>query len=138
MKIDIDAVINNHIFVNASSLVYELADKAEQFPDYIDALYSAYQGMPDCEQACRDAGYKRLPAAYSTWQELADELQLDLTNYMPDVFEHWLVSTWLAGRLLEIGERVIYFAGLNIWCRTVTGLALEDDESLRLVVTRFM
>ena len=45
-----------------------------------------------------------------------------------EALEHWLVSEWLAKRLLEEGEMVIEFLGLTIWGRTTSGQAIYIDS----------
>lgn len=41
--------------------------------------------------------------------------------YQRDVFEHWIVSDWLAEKLAAEGEKVdTDFAGLTVWARTTT------------------
>lgn len=44
------------------------------------------------------------------------------------MFEHWIVSDWLADKLAAQGEKVDKdFAGLTIWARTTTGQAVYCD-----------
>ena len=50
------------------------------------------------------------------------------TAYPQEALEHWLVSEWLAKRLLEEGEMVIEFYGLTIWGRTTSGQAIYIDS----------
>jgi hypothetical protein len=46
-----------------------------------------------------------------------------------DALEHWIVSHWLAAKLIENAEIVdIDFAGLAVWGRITTGQAIECDE----------
>jgi len=43
--------------------------------------------------------------------------------------EHWIVSDWLAEKLIEKGEIIdTDFAGLAVWARTTTGQVIESDE----------
>lgn len=57
-----------------------------------------------------------------------------LDPYEWEVFEHWAVSTWLAEKLQEAGERVdTDFAGLNVWARTTTGQAISMDGVIRKI-----
>lgn len=52
----------------------------------------------------------------------------DVDPYQREVFEHWIVSEWLADRLAEKGEKVDKdFSGLVIWARTTTGQAISSD-----------
>ena len=64
--------------------------------------------------ACRD------------WQSLCQEFDID--PYQREIFEHWIVSDWLADKLLEEGEKVDKdFAGLCVWARTTTGQMISAD-----------
>ena len=52
----------------------------------------------------------------------------DLEDYRQEIYEHWIVTDWLANRLEEKGETVIHdFMGLTIYCRPCTGQALHCD-----------
>jgi hypothetical protein len=51
-----------------------------------------------------------------------------LGDYRQEIFEHWIVSSWLANKLEEQGETVVRdFYGLDIWCRPTTGQAIWCD-----------
>jgi hypothetical protein len=51
-----------------------------------------------------------------------------LGDYRQEIFEHWIVSSWLANKLEEQGETVVRdFYGLDIWCRATTGQAIYID-----------
>ena len=52
----------------------------------------------------------------------------DIEPYDREVFEHWIVSDWLADKLEAKGEKVDRdFAGLTVWARTTTGQAISGD-----------
>lgn len=45
-----------------------------------------------------------------------------------EALEHWLVSNWLADRLMDKGEMVVKdFYGLTIWGRSTSGQAIFLD-----------
>lgn len=48
-----------------------------------------------------------------------------------EIFEHWIVSKWLAGKLQERGERIGEVGGLTVWGRPTTGQAISMDEVIR-------
>lgn len=55
--------------------------------------------------------------------------EFDIEPYQREVFEHWIVSDWLADRLAEKGEKVDKdFAGLTVWARTCTGQGIASDS----------
>ena len=51
-----------------------------------------------------------------------------LSDFRSEVFEHWIVTNWLADKLEAKGETVVRdFYGLTIYCRPCTGQALHCD-----------
>lgn len=77
---------------------------------------------PDAEAATTDN-----PWIAEDWQQLC--VDLDIDPYEREVFEHWIVSDWLADKLAERGEKVDKdFAGLTVWARTTTGQAIHADH----------
>jgi hypothetical protein len=52
-----------------------------------------------------------------------------------EVYEHWIVSRWMADKLEAHGEKVDRdFAGLIVWARTTTGQAILLDGVIRDIV----
>ena len=52
----------------------------------------------------------------------------DLEDYRSEIFEHYIVTSWLANKLESLGETVVRdFMGLTIYCRPCTGQALHCD-----------
>jgi hypothetical protein len=46
-----------------------------------------------------------------------------------EVFEHWIVSSWLANRLEDAGHPIVRdFMGLTIWGRPTTGQSIAMDS----------
>ena len=63
------------------------------------------------------------------WQELCDEQNIDAYEYAPEIYEHWIVTDWLANKLENRGHKVLRdFFGLTIWCRATTGQAISLDS----------
>ncbi len=60
-------------------------------------------------------------------RELCDDKSLDVDDYRREVFEHWIVSDWLAGKLSELGEATGEVFGLTVWGRTTTGQSIGSD-----------
>lgn len=148
VKIDYNSAANQEIkqkFVNreviycVSTLVSELAKKAEEFLEYTDDLYGVFEGIPDYEEAAKQADWiKGKDLFYNntmqdtseaeTWQELCEEQGIEVDDYIPEIYEHWIVSDWLANKLEAHGEKVLWdFFGMTIWCRTTTGQAILLD-----------
>jgi len=134
-------LVEGEVIYCISQLVYELAQKAEHFRDWEDDLYGAFEGNPNYEEAAFQAGWNRQNDGVfingdqkndtaEDWQELCEDEGIDANDYRPDVYEHWLVSNWLAGKLENHGEKVIRdFFGFNaVWCRTTTGQMISMDS----------
>jgi hypothetical protein len=69
---------------------------------------------------------------YETWcqavEAACEHHDIDMDEYR-EVFEYWLVSKFLAGKLEEHGEPVLFdFLGLTIWGRCTTGQAICMDH----------
>ena len=64
-----------------------------------------------------------------------DDLSWSLDDYRSDVFEHWIVSSWLAKKLQKHGETVVEdVLGIDyIWCRTTTGQAIHCDYVIQKI-----
>lgn len=61
------------------------------------------------------------------WQEACETDNLE--PYDREVFEYWVVSDWLADKLIAHGEKVDKdFAGLCVWARTTTGQGIATDS----------
>ena len=52
----------------------------------------------------------------------------DIEPYRREIYEHWIVSDWLAEKLEAKGERVGPLGDLTIWGRTTTGQAIMLDR----------
>ena len=61
-----------------------------------------------------------------------DTLSLDRADAEVDVYEHWLVTDWLAAKLQKKGETIEWdFYGLTVWARCCTGQAILLDRVIR-------
>lgn len=66
------------------------------------------------------------------WQLLQGPPVEDEEDEYEEVFEHWIVSDWLADKLIAKGETVVKdFHGLTIWGRCCTGQAILLDGVIR-------
>lgn len=95
--------------------------------------YELAAPVPDCEQAAREAGWMHVgrpkgwqpakpPKSYGgPYYKTAEALCHfeDIEPVEHEVYEHWIVSGWLADKLISNGEKVDKnFAGLCVWART--------------------
>ena len=57
-----------------------------------------------------------------------------LDDYRQEIFEHWIVSSWLADKLEAKSETIIRdFYGLTIWCRATTGQSIALDYVIQKI-----
>lgn len=138
-----------------SSLVNTLAQgyaggSSTMAADLVELSGQAFElcrGVPDYEEAAIQEGWTgphkdKFGATYfenkteseqnqtwcaKDWQDLCGDFNIE--PYESEVYEHWIVSSWLADKLEAAGERVDKdFAGLCVWGRTCTGQAILLDR----------
>ena len=86
-----------------------------------------YWSRPCDEGEANDEDEDGNPIKSADKAEWACDLD-DIEPYDREVFEHWIVSDWLAVKLEAKGEKVDRdFAGMTIWARTTTGQAIYCD-----------
>lgn len=139
-------LVHREVHYCVSSLVSTLAQACDFDDSKLDDLcYQAFMlttHVTEYEEAAQEAGWnysddhgaffhddgRSFIASHddADWQQLCDEY--DIEPYGREVYEHWIVSDWLADKLIEKGEKVDKdFAGLIIWARTTTGQAIYCD-----------
>jgi hypothetical protein len=104
---EVSMFVDREVIYCVSSLIYELAQMVEQAPiEYQDDLYGAFISEADYD---------------------------DEEDCYREVYEHWIVSSWLGDKLEERGEKVIrnLFGLQAVWCRTTTGQAIAMDEVIQ-------
>lgn len=138
--------VNREVIYCVSSLVYELTQKQEIHEDF----YHLWQGAPSYgEWTCPECGHSFDEEAadkytreghlnYIECPECEHEDCSPKDNFQPEeyseIFEHWIVSDWLADRLESHGETVERdFFGLTIWARSCTGQAIMLDWVIRQI-----
>lgn len=66
------------------------------------------------------------------WEAACQLSEVD--PYQREVYEHWIVTDWLADKLIEHGEKVDKdFAGMCIWARTTTGQRISADHVIKTI-----
>jgi hypothetical protein len=94
--------------------------------------------VADYEEAAREAGWRLIGRAGITrWRSKGGRLRDsaeqvcafdDIKPHYREVYEHWIVSDWLADKLIEKGEKVDKaFAKLIVWARTSSEPNIADD-----------
>lgn len=130
----VDRLVRNEVVYCVSGLVSEILSR-DQDGGLLDEFPGLFQGPPsignwECREClhtwegeseewkCAECGYDNEDDWYSSFEA---------TEYQ-EIFEHWIVSDYLADRLEEFGEAVERdFYGLTIWGRTTTGQMISMD-----------
>jgi hypothetical protein len=117
--------------------------------DVVDQAVELCYGLDDYEEAAIQEGWtvendmfvnhreettaeRASPLDACGWEDLCREY--DIEPYQREVFEHWIVSDWLADRLAEKGEKVDKdFAGMTVWARTTTGQGIASDSVIEAI-----
>ncbi|WP_051960431.1 hypothetical protein [Devosia riboflavina] len=129
-----------------SSLVHTLAGQftgdvtmGDDFASLTEQAFELSCPIDDWESAARWAGWKHSEGTI-TWinpndfherhngsaQELCEANNIE--PHQREVYEHWIVSDWLADMLEAHGEKIDKdFSGLTVWARTTTGQAVYAD-----------
>ncbi|RWX70437.1 hypothetical protein EN780_03315 [Mesorhizobium sp. M4B.F.Ca.ET.089.01.1.1] len=144
-----DQLVSAEVHYCVSSLVSTLAGSGFRpavRPDLADLCEQASElaaPIADFEEAALQEGWTETatPGAFThkdgsafsvgektgtKWQELCEAN--DIEPYDREVFEHWIVSDWLAEKLEAKGEKVDRdFGGMTVWARTTTGQGIASD-----------
>ncbi|MRN79441.1 hypothetical protein [Brucella sp. 10RB9210] len=158
MTITAQKLLSYEVHACVSSLVSTLAKHDGQSLDLpsndelahlTEQAYELAAPVEDYEEAAREAGWQ-FDDDNERWflgqsetldgsdieYERAEDLcaDNDIEPHYREVYEHWIVSDWLADRLIEKGEKVDKdFAGLIIWARTTTGQAIYCDHVIEQI-----
>jgi len=151
MTITAEQLVCREVFYCVSSLVHTLASDYGAMKDDTDCAVLSEQAfylstpIEDWDEAVNEAGWV-FDTENDIWhlkddgltftgsaQELAEAVNIE--PYQREVFEHWIVSDWLAEKLEAKGEKVDKdFAGMTIWARTTTGQGIASDWVIEQIV----
>lgn len=159
MTITPEDLVRREVHYCVSSLVSTLASGygaphvSRDLDDLAEQAMELCSPIPDYEEAAREEGWDFNPehetffkrvrghaVGYDNSQIFADDwaglcCRENIDPYEREVFEHWIVSNWLADKLAEKGEKVDKdFAGLTVWARTTTGQAIASDWVIEQIV----
>lgn len=145
------SLVNREIVHCVSSLVSHFArsESALDGSDYsVDEIYDLCRNV-DYEQAATEAGWEEFTDKYGahcyrdtndgqtwaggSWEDLCREFDIDLEPGEHEVYEHWIVSEWFAGKLKQHGETTGELFGLTIWGRCTTGQAIAIDNVIQAI-----
>jgi len=114
-------------------------DYADQAPERVTVLQVESEGDkwewmgPNSDEVYTDDGGEYFDTALEAYQSAYETNGWDAPDGA-EVYEHWIVSSWLAARLREAGETVVDdVAGLTIWGRCTTGQAISMDGVIQRI-----
>jgi hypothetical protein len=126
-----------------------MSDSRRDLESLFEQAFELACPIDDWEEAAFQAGWTRNigrmtgTATYSKagdktahmfdgWQDLCESESIE--PYQRDVFEHWIVSDWLANQLETRGEKVDRdFAGMIVWARTTSGQGIASDSVIEAI-----
>jgi len=137
VKREVHYCVSHLVFIVAGG--YGNVESTTELSDLAEQAFELCSPIDDWEEAATQEGWtvdanlfvnhrlettaEASPLDACGWQELCQEF--DIEPYQRDVFEHWIVSDWLADKLASKGEKVDRdFAGLTVWARTTTGQSI--------------
>mgnify|MGYP003131799368 CR=1 FL=1 len=152
---DVSDFVDREVIYCVSTLIHNLLNTDNYGGVDEDEIFAVTQSAPDWESPAIEDGWEEketekggtffyhkdsdtiatklnyLCSGYieeycDDWQELCESQGLD--PYYDEVYEHWIVTDWLAARLAERGECVSNdIHGLTVWGRTCTGQTISLD-----------
>jgi len=144
-------LVDREVVYCVSSLVSTLAEAYGQsgavgdIAELSEQAFELSTPIPDYEEAAREEGWEETDDGWQLRQDgeylSADDPEEACTMsgidpHEREVYEHWIVSRWLADKLEAHGEKVDRdFAGMIVWARTTTGQAILLDGVIRDIVT---
>ena len=156
VKREVHACVSELVSTLANA-AHRLSDDHTELAGLCEQAFQLSTPVLDYEEAARDAGWKQSRLEYrygklvttgprwwyrgrkpvlgdvdmSIPQARTAQEACEMDNIEPyerEVCEHWAVSSWLADKLIEKGEKVDKgFLGLCVWARTTTGGPIAYD-----------
>lgn len=132
--------------------LYTLASRRADADDYADAAPEGFIVMqvpdeehegegagrwewmgPNSDEVYTDDGGEYFDTEVEAWRSAFETNNLDEPDGR-EVYEHWLISDWLADKLEERGESVVRdVLGLTIWGRTTSGQMIAADSIIEAI-----
>lgn len=149
MTVTVEQLVSREVHHCVSALISTLAKGYgglnEELGDIAGQAAELTFGVDDWEEAATQEGwishgaglvrhkeYGIYDMTTGRWEDLCAKFEIE--PYQWEVYEHWIVSEWLADELIKHGERVDKdFAGLCIWGRTTTGQAISQDAVIQKI-----
>jgi hypothetical protein len=150
----VDQFLSQNVLCCVSYLVSDLAKMygdRPQDPEILEEARELCSPVQDYKEAAIQAGWTgpyfdefgtqyfecvsefegKMAYACSSWEELCWEYCIE--PYEWEVFEHWVVTSWLGEKLASYGEKVGPLSDLTIWARTTTGQRISIDGVIQRI-----
>lgn len=116
---DAQAIVERHVYTDLASALAEEAEYAlpDSYFEYVTPFFTeglSVQEVADLYEQVED---------YSIVARWPNEIQV------------WIISNWLAGRLIMRGERVQRVFGENLWSREINGQRIFKDAVIQEIAS---
>lgn len=109
---------------------HAFSDGSDTSDDLDDRIKWAAENRDDGESLVKNMRLA-VSGLVEDWEWVGQEFNLDADTH--EVYEHWIVSDWLAARLKDEGHVVGEFAGLTVWGRQTTGQSISMDGVIQRI-----
>lgn len=99
----------------------------------IVSLSDYLEANPEQEVRLKTSAVTYIKDQCGNWREFCSDMRIDCEGHTLEVYEHWVVTDWLASKLRGHDEVVFEFAGLTVWGRTTTGQSVSMDYVIERV-----
>lgn len=145
----VERIVKQDVIYCVSSLVSEISEMSGRSGNHQlqEQCFNLSESEPDYEQAATDEGWvisdnkeffeiihPDSDDSYSDWEDCCNDENIDYHSYRSEVYEHWIVSSWLANKLESHGQVIDHdFMGLTIWGRCTTGQSISMDYVIQQI-----
>lgn len=98
----------------------------ENFDDESAAEQAAIESVIDTIRS-------KIKALVTDHKDFCHEFDVDMYDWRYDVYEHWVVTRWLARKLSDMGYVTGKLCGLTIYGRACTGQSLILDRNMQQI-----
>lgn len=114
-----------NIYIDNSEEIEKLQEKKEELETKLEELQEQTDPAPAIEEQI-----EKLEKKISSIEDKIEELENEQTEPQ-EVYEWWMCSDWLIGKLKDQGEPVLVDEG--IWGRTCTGQSILLDHVISVI-----